>query len=240
MQKDFLKKFDPDEIIALLSPLLTEKRKERIEYILSLRTRFITVILYDLYHEHNMSAVVRSLEAFGIQDCYVIEKENRFCPSPGVAIGAEKWINIKRFKSETSCFDALRQKGFRIFAADPPEKALLTRGKGAFDIRELDLEKGPVAICFGKELDGLNDHIRGLCDGTVYIPMLGFTESLNVSVTAAICLYELRRKLDALKGIDWHLKKDEKERLRAYWYLSSIKHGERILFDLKKRQKKEG
>ena len=240
MQKDFLKKFDPDEIIALLSPLLTEKRKKRIEDVLSLRTRYITVVLYDLYHEHNMSAVVRSLEAFGIQDCYVIEKENRFCPSPGVAIGAEKWITIKRFNSVTSSFSALREKGFRIFAADPPEKAFLTQGKGAFDIRDLKLENGPVAVCFGKELDGLNDHIRGLCDGTVYIPMLGFTESLNVSVTAAICLYELRRKLDRLKDFNWHLSEEEKRVLRARWYLGSLRFGEKILLDLKKRQKKEG
>ena len=235
MQEKFPK---PKKIVDILSPLLTEERKNRIEEVLDQRTKYISVVLYDLYHEHNMSAVVRSCEAFGIQDCHVIEIENKFCPSHGVAIGAQQWIDIYRYKTVAECFTHLKRLGYTIYAADPPDKAEKTKNKKAYNIDELMLQKGPVAIAFGKELDGLNDEIRRLCHGVVYIPMAGFTESLNVSVTAAICINTLRKKLEKLPKKIWQISEKEKWALRSHWYIKSLKHGEKILNDLLKREEK--
>ncbi len=229
---------NPQKIVELLSPLLTAGRKRRIEQILNLRTRYITIILYDLYHEHNMSAVVRSCEAFGLQDCHVIEVENKFSPSHGVAIGAQQWIDIFRYKTPKECLNHLKKLGYKIYAADPPDKAERTKGKNSYNIDDVKIQDSPIAIAFGKELDGLTDEIRQLCDGVVYIPMAGFTESLNVSVTAAICINTLRKKLEKLPTKKWQLSDEEKELLRSRWYIQSLKYGEKILKDLLEREKK--
>ncbi len=235
----------PEKIKGLLGPLLTRNRRSKITEVLSRRTRYITLVLDDLYHQHNMSAVARSCEAFGIQDLHVIEVENRFSPSHGVAMGAQQWISIIRHHSVKACINTLKRSGYRILAADPPERAAETKGKSVFRLEEIDLEDGPVAIALGKELDGLDPELRKGCDGVTYIPLMGFTESLNVSVTAALFLFELRRKLERLPRNTWSLEAKEMERLEALWYVRSLKRGEKILEDLLKReqaakQKKKG
>ncbi len=220
----------------LLKGLISRERRKRIEKILKRRTRYITVVLDNLYHPHNMSAVVRSCEAFGIQDLHAIEEENRFDPSHGIAMGAQRWISVIRHPNSDACATWLRRHGYTLFAADPPERAERTRTKTSYMLQELPLSMGPLALVFGKELDGLNPHLRNLCDATVYIPMKGFTESLNVSVTAAICLYELRKKLDALPSSVWQLSDEERSTLRDEWYTKSVRHGPRVLKDLQSRQ----
>ncbi len=219
----------------LLKDLLTQERKARIEQVLERRTRFITVVLDNLYHPHNMSAVVRSCEAFGIQDIHAIEDENTFDPSRGIAVGAERWISVHRHPGAESCTAWLKSRGYTLLAADPPDKAERTRGKRAFLLEEVPLDEGPVALVLGKELDGLDPKLRNLCDATVSIPMTGFTESLNVSVTAAICLYEFRKKLDAMDRAIWGLSDEEKSVLRDEWYVKSVKHGPKVLKQLETR-----
>jgi len=226
----------PKEIKQLLGPLLTAKRRKRIAQILKERTRYVTLVLDDLYHQHNMSAVVRSCEAFGFQDLHVIEIENKFMPNQGVAMGAQQWVTIFRHNSVSECISSLRQTGYRIFAADPPEKAVATKEKAAITIYDLDLKSGPVAIVLGKELDGLDDIIRSQCHGVVYIPLKGFTESLNVSVTAALFLYHLRQKLKDISKEKWRLPSNYKEELEALWYIHSLKRGRQILEKLIKRK----
>ncbi len=219
----------------LLHDLISDGRKGRIEQILRQRTRFVTVVLDNLYHPHNMSAVVRSCEAFGIQDVHAIEKENRFHPNHGIAMGAQRWITVRRHASAENCVTWLRKRGYMLLAADPPDKAEKTRDGKAFTLEQVPLDKRPVAMVFGKELDGLDPHLRNLCDAAVYIPMKGFTESLNVSVTAAICLYELRKRLDAMDRAVWGLSAEEKSELRDEWYARSVRHGQRVLEELKRR-----
>ena len=223
------------EASDLLCDLISDGRKERIEQILGIRTRFITVVLDSLYHPHNMSAVVRSCEAFGIQDVHAIEKENRFHPNHGIAMGAQRWITVRRHASPDDCVTWLRERGYMLLAADPPDKAGKTRDGKAFKLEQVPLDKTQVALVFGKELDGLDPHLRNLCDATVFIPMKGFTESLNVSVTAAICLYELRKRLDTMDQAVWGLSLEEKSELRDEWYARSVRHGHRVLKELKRR-----
>jgi tRNA (guanosine-2'-O-)-methyltransferase len=219
----------------LLQDLISEERKARIETILERRTRFVTVVLDNLYHPHNMSAVVRSCEAFGIQDIHAIEKENRFDPSHGIAMGAQRWITLYRHPSARNCTEWLKKRGYTLLAADPPDKAAKTKTGNAFTLDQIPLEQGPVALVFGKELDGLDPELRNLCDAVVSIPMSGFTESLNVSVTAAICLYELRKRLDEMDRASWQLSREEKAILRDEWYIRSVKHGPKVLEELTKR-----
>ncbi len=234
-----LKRPRSEETIRLLAPLLTPERREKIRQILKRRTRYVTLVLDDLYHQHNMSAVVRSCEAFGIQDLHVIELENRFAPSHGVAMGSQQWISILRHESVEECVDTLRNMGYRIFAADPPDKAKDTRGKECFSLHQLDLLEGPVAIALGKELDGLDQRLRQHAEGVVYIPMYGFTESLNVSVTAALFLYELRNKLQEIPQHRWQLTPEECTELEALWHIRSLKRGEQILRDLLKKEEEK-
>ncbi len=226
----------PDEIIHLIAPLLTRKRRRRIDEILAKRTRYLTLVLDDLYHQHNMSAVVRSCEAFGIQDLHVLELENRFLPAHGVSMGAEQWISIIRHNSIDACLDSLRSQGYRIFAADPPERASDTRTKQSIPIDHVKLEEGPVAILLGKELDGLDKRLRNGCDAVVYIPLRGFTGSLNVSVTAALFLFQLRKNLEHMPASKWQLSEEELIRLKADWYVKSLKRGTLILKDLFERK----
>ncbi len=224
------------KIKELLAPLLTSERRRRIKYVLERRTKYVTLVLDDLYHQHNMSAVVRSCEAFGIQDVHVIELENRFVPTHGVSMGAQQWISIYRYSSISDCINVLKENGYRILAADPPEKALETKQKTSVSIDDLDIKEGRVAIVLGKELDGLDPRLRNQCDSVVYIPMKGFTESLNVSVTAALFLYQLRKKIDELPTQLWRLKDEEIEELEALWYVKSLKRGEQILNELLERR----
>jgi tRNA (guanosine-2'-O-)-methyltransferase len=223
-------------ISTILSGLVSKKRKMRIEEVLNARTRYVTVVLDDLYHCHNMSAVVRSCEAFGIQDIHAIEIENRFDPSHGVALGAEQWITIRRHKSIDGCMALLRDRHYRIYAADPPGRADSDGVKAVFAIYDLPMDEGPIAIAFGRELNGLDPALRELCDGLVYIPIPGFTKSLNVSVTVAVFLYELRKRLDLMDQSIWGLSHAEKCELRDIWYLRSVKHGPKVLEEMLKRQ----
>ncbi len=220
---------------VLLKNMLTDGRRKRIEQVLALRTRHITVVVDNLYHPHNISAVVRSCEAFGIQDIHAIEDENRFEPSHGIAMGAERWITLYRHSSPQACIRWLRDHGYLVLAADPPGKAEKTRGKEAFLIEDVPLDRKPVALVFGRELDGLHQGLRQLCDGTAFIPMKGFIESLNVSVTAAICLYELRKKLDIMDKDAWCLSEEEKAQLRDDWYVKSVRHGPQVLAALSRK-----
>jgi len=195
---------------VLLAPFLTPGRLERLERALARRTRWITVVLDDIYHSHNMSAVVRSCEAMGIQEIHSIEISNPFDPSHGVAMGAQQWITIHRHSSVKGCYEWLEAKGYRILCADPPSH--LQEGKSessdVFTPEEIPLER-PVALVFGRERDGLHQEAREMSHGAFYIPMRGLTESLNVSVTAGIAIYVLRKRLEAeLERSVWALDRE--------------------------------
>jgi len=228
----------PGRISALLAPYITPERRERIEQILAQRTRYVSVVLDDLYHRHNMSAVVRSMDAFGFQDLHVIEMEHRFKVSKGVALGSEQWISLFRHRSFVQCVEQLRSEGRLILAADPPWAA----SRYGTEIPCYELSRIPVsldrplALVFGRERDGLHDELRRLCDGIFYIPLKGFVESLNVSVTVAITLNALRTRLDAFAGRDLQLPPETSAALRDLWYLRSVRRGTEVLKELLSRK----
>lgn len=183
------------------------------ERVLGLRTRHLTVVLEDIYQPQNASAVIRSCDCFGVQDLHIIEREHRFRPNRAVSMGAHKWVDVVKYsrKDEDNterCLAGLKQSGYQV--------AALTLRDGAIPIHELDIQR-PTALCIGSEKDGLTERAHELADVFVRIPMRGFTQSFNLSVTAALCLYELTGRLRD-SDIDWPLSKKESEELRLRWY----------------------
>jgi len=187
------------EVLDYLFQFVTENKKEKIANLVLQRTRHVTVVLEDIFQSHNASAIIRSAECFGIQDVHVIEKQNIFSPVNTVAKGAAKWINFKKYKKTGSCLESLKKDGYKIIATTAEKKAHL--------LHELPIDQ-KIALVFGTESTGLSDEAINLADEFVTIPMYGFTESFNVSVSVAICLYDLISRLRN-SDIDWRLSDGE-------------------------------
>jgi len=213
---------------SYLAEFMYESRINRIEQILEQRTRFLTVVLEDIYHPQNASAIIRTTECLGIQDIHVIEKEKCYSPNADIARGASKWLTIKKYsmtknKSEsptTECLETLKANGYSIIAAIPhPAKTQISEN--------LTIEK-PLALCLGTEDNGLSDLTTHNADHFIKIPMHGFTESFNVSVAAGILLSSLAAKIRN-SNLNWHLSENEKIQLRFNWYKKSVKNADKLL-----------
>lgn len=206
------------EFINYLSDLVSDSRKAKFDEVLNFRTRHLTIVLEDLYQPHNASAVLRSCDIFGIQDIHVVENKNAYTVHPDIALGSPKWLTVHKYKTyennSLQCIQQLKQKGYRIVATTPHEKDC--------SIWDLPVDK-PLALFFGTELTGISDTVREHADEFVKIPMFGFTESFNISVSAAICLHTLVTKLHQLDAVDWHLNEEEKEQLKLIWLKNSIR-----------------
>ena len=212
------------QLTAYLRDFITEERWQKVNQVLQQRTRHISVVLEDIYQPHNASAVLRSCDGFGIQDIHVIENKNRFDASSEVTIGADQWITLKRHNAEgvdntIACINELKEKGISVIATTPHEEDQA--------LNDLDISK-PLALVFGTELEGVTETVLQHADGFVKIPMYGFSESFNISVSAAICLYDLTTRLRS-SDIEWSLSEEEKEILRYEWVKSSIKAGEQLV-----------
>ena len=201
------------EDIAYLSTLVSENKRKLIAKALEYRTHYLTVALEDIRQPHNASAVIRSCDIFGVQDIQVIESEEAFNALNTVAKGASKWVNLYRYKNMKECVATLKKNGYRIVATTPHERG--------YTLSELPINQ-KIALLFGTEITGLSDESIALADDFVTIPMFGFTESFNISVSAAICLYHLITKIHA-SDIAWQLSSAEKETLQREW-LQRILH----------------
>lgn len=210
-------------LIAHLETFLTPERKARMDIVLPQRTRYITLILENIYQPHNASAVVRSCECFGIQDVHIIENSYRFERTRGVSMGSDKWLTLNRYNelddNTPSCFEALKANGYHI--------AAMTLSPGARPLSELSLEQ-PVALAFGTEISGLSETAHTLADSFVYLPMRGFTQSFNISVSAALALSELRERLE-ISPYHWRLSAAEQNTLKLTWLCRSIRSSETII-----------
>ena len=213
----------------LMRPFLTDERINTLKNAITRRTRFITVVLDDIYHAHNISAVVRSAEAFGIQDIHVLQVENPFRPNRGVTKGAQQWVTFHRHSSIKGCVKTLKEKGYILMGADPPSK-----GHPSIPLDGIEPEQ-PVALVFGREKEGLHEELRNACDRLFHIPMTGLTESFNISVTVGISLYVLRKKLDNIDRDIWELSLEEKAALLDDWSVKSVRRGKDILKEIQSR-----
>ena len=210
---------DQEQILSLLARHVTEKRLERILSVSAMRTRYLTVVLEDLYYSQNASAVLRSCDCFGVQDVHVIENNN---PLPTinrhVALGTTNWLTIERHnRTGENTRDALlrlKNEGYRIVATVP--------AGGAVSLYDFDLSTGKTALLFGNERQGVSEIARQEADEFLTIPMVGFAESFNISVSAAVCLADLTRRLHTGK-LPWRLSEEELIELRLKWVRRSAK-----------------
>ncbi len=193
------------------------------ETVLDQRTSHVQVVLEDIFQPHNASAVMRSCECFGIQHLHVVENRYPYSLNREVAMGASNWIHLHRYRgtkgdNSLSCIRHLKDQGHRLAAT------CLTRE--AIPMEELPLDK-PLALWFGTEEDGLSEAVLEAADITVRIPMYGFTQSFNLSVSAAICLHDIRRRLIA-SDIPWKLSDPERRDVMRLWLRNAIRNADII------------
>ena len=201
------------QLLEYLQSFLTERRRTLFDQVLAGRTRHITVAVEDVYQLHNTSAVIRSCESFGVQDLHVIEEVNAKRIDREIAMGAQKWVDVHRHTNTASCLKNLKANGYKIVATTPHKKAHTLQ----------DFEVGEkAAIFFGRETQGLSDAVLEAADDFIYIPMVGFTESLNISVSAAITLQHLMSKIKNSE-IPWQLTDSELFEKKLDWTRKMIK-----------------
>jgi tRNA (guanosine-2'-O-)-methyltransferase len=206
--------------LEYLLQFVTQNKRDRFEEIIRQRTRHITVVLEDIYQSHNASAVLRTCDCFGIQDVHIIENKNKYTLNPDIALGASQWLSLEKYNQQedntTDCLAFLKSRGYTIVATSPY--------KNDYILCELPLEK-KTALLFGTELRGLSQRALEMADCSVLIPMAGFTESFNISVSAAICLYDLTQRLRQ-SGVSWQLTDPEKTDILISWAENVVKHPE--------------
>ena len=206
-------------LLEYLENFISEDRKKRFINILEKRTKYITVAIEDIFQLHNTSAVIRSCESFGIQEAHVMEGRYGERLDKDIAMGAQQWVDLHRYDSTSDCIDNLKREGYKIIATTPHNDSCV--------LSDFKIE-GKIALFFGTERDGLSKAVMDNCDGFLKIPMVGFTESLNISVSAAILLQTLASKLRAT-SLPWPLTETEKLRKRLDWTKKSIKSIDEIL-----------
>lgn len=213
------------ELLSYLESFLTDNRRELFKKVIGQRTNHFTVATQDVYQLHNTSAVMRSCDVFGIQNIHVVEEVNLKKIDREIAMGAQKWVDINRYTSSRECIDALREKGYKIVATSPHKGKMLQD----FDILERS------AFFFGTETDGLSEEVMEEADVFLRISMVGFTESLNISVSAAIILQEVTARLRNSQ-LEWRLSEEEQIDKRIDWAKKNLKNSAEIIARFKASQ----
>jgi tRNA (guanosine-2'-O-)-methyltransferase len=211
-------------IFEHLSQFVSDHKKQFIEKVLSHRTRHVTVVLEDIYQSQNASAVIRTCECMGLQDIHIIEQESKYEINRRVLKGANKWMNLHRYHTKhadnrETCFQKLHENGYKILVTDP--------GDDGVSIHDIDVGENKLALVFGNELRGISPYALKHCDQKVKIPMYGFTESLNISVSVAICLNTLITKLHGAES-SFVLTEEEKDIIKLDWYRKIVRRSELI------------
>ena len=206
------------DYLAYLEDFLTENRKERFLEVLKNRTNHFTVAVEDIFQFHNTSAVMRSCEVFGIQELNIVEQRFGKDIDKEIAMGAQKWVDINKFDTIGNCIDTLKEKGYQIIATTPHNDSCL--------LHEFDVTKKS-ALFFGTEKEGLSEEVMSKANGYLKIPMVGFTESLNISVSAAIIIQDLTNRLRQ-SDVNWQLSDEEILEKRLLWAKNTIKDIKRI------------
>lgn len=204
-----------------IKSLITDERFNKIEEISSYRTREIAIVMEDLFFTQNMSAVVRTADCMGIQDVYLIGEHTSCRINDSVAKGAWNWLDIHRKNREPKreVLQELKNQGYRLVATLPDPKAV--------SLPDFDIENGKAAFIFGNESQGISPLVREMADEFVTIPMQGFTESYNISVSVALTLYQLTQRLKQ-PGNQWQLPEKELNELRYRWMKKGMKKASQI------------
>ncbi len=212
------------QLIAHLEEFITPKRRDTLLRVLANRTRYLSVVLEDLYQPQNASAVLRTADCLGVQDVHIIENKHIFRVSSDVEKGASSWLNMHYYnRQQNNTLEAiqnLKAQGYRIVATTPHTDDV--------DLHHFDINKGKVALVFGTELTGISDVVRAEADEFLRIPMYGFTESYNISVSAAITLQHLRYRMEQ-EQVAWQLNQETADNIMINWLKHTIKASEDIV-----------
>tara|TARA_B100001287_G_scaffold81608_1_gene67979 strand:- start:4263 stop:4949 length:687 start_codon:yes stop_codon:yes gene_type:complete len=219
-----------DEKVYLeLVQLVSDNKRELFDEIAAQRTDYINVVIENLYKEHNASAVLRTCDCYGIKKLHVIENENQYKVNRDIALGAGKWVDVETHtRGETpaiNCMKTLKKRGYEIIATTPHTNQ--------FDIYNLPIDK-PMAFFFGTEFSGLSDEVLDQSDMLVKVPMYGFTESFNISVSAAILLSTLRKRLID-SNFKWKLSNKDQITLKIEWCVKNLSKGKEIEAEIRRR-----
>ncbi len=213
----------PSALVKYFAQFVTAKRRTRIDQVLGQRTRHLTIVLEDIYQPHNASAVLRSCDCLGLQDVHIIENRNVYRLNPDVDMGASKWLTLHKYNQAEEdnterCVGELRARGYRLLAASPHAQAAT--------IADVDVSI-KTAVLFGTEEMGLTATATEAVDGSVHVPMFGFTESFNISVCAALILSRLTQQLRE-SGVEWQLSEAEQQELRLTWFKQAIRGADEL------------
>lgn len=212
------------KLVEYLSEFVLDERKSRIYEVINNRTRYLTIVLEDLFKEQNANAVLRTTEIIGIQDVHIIENEYKYHINKEIALGSSKWLNFydhnKLENNTIATIEYLKEKNYRIVATTPHTNDT--------ELDDFDIEKGKIALFFGSEVPGLSDLVLENADEFLKIPMYGFTESFNISVSAGIIMNTLMSKIRK-SNIEWQLTEDERNEILIEWLKSSIKKSDLIV-----------
>ena len=207
------------ETFDYLKQFLTDERLSKIEHFSHESSDFVLPVMEDVYQFRNAAAIVRSVEACGFHHVVALEEENVFNPNLKVTKGAETWVKVEKMPNNLDSLKEIKNRSYKILAVSPENNATMLPD---YEVKE------PIALVFGTELEGVSDEILEFADETLAIPMYGFTKSFNVSVAAAICMYELKQKL-MKSGIDYKLSEEKLLEMKIRWTVNSIRSGEELL-----------
>lgn len=216
------------KVLNNLFELVSPSKRELLDLISSERTKYLTVVLEDIVKEFNSSAVLRSCDCFGVQELNIIAENQEFEVQRDIAKGANNWVDVNTYSGSNSpgvrCIKDLKDKGYRVIATSPhAEKS----------IDQISIDQ-PIALVFGTEGDGISENIAASADELVKIPMYGFTESFNISVSAALILNQLRNRLEA-SDLQWKLSEEEQTILKIKWCTKIIRNGEQVEAEIRRR-----
>ena len=214
-----------EQLYEALAEFFSENKRRLLDQNIQNRTKHLTLVMEDIFQSQNASAVLRTADCFGIQDVHIIENQYEYTLNPDVALGSSKWVNYYRYnkKDENNtllAYDDLRKKGYKIIATLPHENDVM--------LQDLDITE-PIALVFGTEKTGLTETAIKHADGFVKIPMYGFTESFNISVSAALCSFYLTEKIRNTEGIDWKLSPEQQVEQKLYWSRQIVREADKIM-----------
>ncbi len=212
--------FSAAEVLGVLDGYVNADRQEKIRRVVERRSYTVVPVLEGVHDRGNISAVMRSAEALGYQALHLIENQKMYKKANRVTQGADKWLDIVRWKTTRECLDELRGKGYRIVVTHVSETSK--------SIDEV-LFTEPTAVFFGNEMDGASDELIDAADDCVIVPMQGFSQSFNISVAAALTLYHIYHERTRELGRHADLNELEKECLVAFYFMRTVNHSEDIL-----------
>jgi len=211
------------DLVQYLKAFVVDERRELFEEKIQQRTKHITVVLENIFQGRNISASIRSADCFGVQDVHVIENDNIFNDDSEVSMGADKWVSTTRYNQEehntAKAIKKLKADGYQVIATTPHNTDC--------DLYDIEVSDQKIALIFGAEVRGCSEQTLKLADRRMRIPMYGFTESFNISVSVSLCLQHLTYKMRN-SAVNWRMTPEEQDKILLQWLRNSIKSSAQI------------